>query len=387
MPDVAVIFGGPSPEHDVSVLTGLQAARALARHRSTAGVRALYWSKTGEWFEVDPALEAERLPRRACPRGPTPAAAVGRARRRLRRARRPSGPGPAARPRRRRGLLPRGPGRGRHPAGRPRPGRHRLHRPDRGRGRARHGQAGLRRGGGRRRAAHAAPPPAHARPGAAGFAGPYIVQAPLRWLLDRHRRGRGPGHRPGPPGGQPPPAAGGGARALPARPRRPAGGRAHLARAPALGHRAPHADRRHRRHPRLPRQVRGRRGHGRRPPRAAGPHPDRRSRRGSGRPPAPWPLLAGVRGVARIDFLADGDAVRGQRGQHHPRLAGPLPLDRPAGALRQPCWPTWWTRPASGPPTPTGARGPTARSSGRPARSPPSWAEPLAVPRRRLLPR
>ncbi|MHB1548587.1 MAG: hypothetical protein ACYCX8_07605 [Acidimicrobiales bacterium] len=29
VPDIAVIFGGPSPEHDVSVLTGLQAAREL----------------------------------------------------------------------------------------------------------------------------------------------------------------------------------------------------------------------------------------------------------------------------------------------------------------------------------------------------------------------
>ncbi len=61
MPDVAVIFGGPSPEHDVSVLTGLQAARGLAG-TATVGrgtLRALFWSKTGEWFEVDPALEAE----------------------------------------------------------------------------------------------------------------------------------------------------------------------------------------------------------------------------------------------------------------------------------------------------------------------------------------
>jgi len=65
---VAVIMGGPSPEHDVSVLTGLQAARALAGERT---VRALYWSKTGEWFEVDPGLEAEAfldgVPRAATP--------------------------------------------------------------------------------------------------------------------------------------------------------------------------------------------------------------------------------------------------------------------------------------------------------------------------------
>jgi D-alanine-D-alanine ligase len=62
MADIAVIFGGPSPEHDVSVLTGLQAARALAGGSGEQGepggrVRALYWSKAGDWFEVDPGLE------------------------------------------------------------------------------------------------------------------------------------------------------------------------------------------------------------------------------------------------------------------------------------------------------------------------------------------
>ncbi len=61
MSDVAVIFGGPSPEHDVSVLTGLQAARGLTRgpDAPVPSVRALYWSKTAEWFEVDAGLEAE----------------------------------------------------------------------------------------------------------------------------------------------------------------------------------------------------------------------------------------------------------------------------------------------------------------------------------------
>ncbi len=57
MPDLAIIFGGPSPEHDVSVLTGLQAARELSTG-ALASVRALYWSKVGEWYEVDPGLEA-----------------------------------------------------------------------------------------------------------------------------------------------------------------------------------------------------------------------------------------------------------------------------------------------------------------------------------------
>jgi D-alanine-D-alanine ligase len=57
LPEVGVIFGGPSPEHDVSVLTGLQAARELAT-TSNMSVRGLFWSKSGDWFEVDPSLEA-----------------------------------------------------------------------------------------------------------------------------------------------------------------------------------------------------------------------------------------------------------------------------------------------------------------------------------------
>lgn len=69
MSDVAVIFGGPSPEHDVSVLTGLQAAHEL--QRSGHSVVARYWSKAGDWYEVDPALEAgaflDGVPRGARP--------------------------------------------------------------------------------------------------------------------------------------------------------------------------------------------------------------------------------------------------------------------------------------------------------------------------------
>jgi len=42
----AVLFGGPSPEHDVSVITGLMAARALG------DVECIYWSKSGELFSV-----------------------------------------------------------------------------------------------------------------------------------------------------------------------------------------------------------------------------------------------------------------------------------------------------------------------------------------------
>lgn len=59
----AVIFGGPSDEHDISILTGLQVTRALGE------VHAVYWSKTGDWFEVDTDLEAadfaDGVPRKA----------------------------------------------------------------------------------------------------------------------------------------------------------------------------------------------------------------------------------------------------------------------------------------------------------------------------------
>jgi len=53
----AVIFGGPSPEHDVSILTGLQAARSLSQAGMT--VQAIYWSKSGGFFGVDATAEAQ----------------------------------------------------------------------------------------------------------------------------------------------------------------------------------------------------------------------------------------------------------------------------------------------------------------------------------------
>ncbi len=54
---VAVLFGGPSPEHDVSVPTRLHALRGLGGVGSAREVRALYWSRTGEFFEVPASLE------------------------------------------------------------------------------------------------------------------------------------------------------------------------------------------------------------------------------------------------------------------------------------------------------------------------------------------
>jgi len=56
VPRPAVIFGGPSPEHDISILSGLQSARALAG----AGLDplAIYWTKSGDFHLVPALLEA-----------------------------------------------------------------------------------------------------------------------------------------------------------------------------------------------------------------------------------------------------------------------------------------------------------------------------------------
>ncbi len=56
MPSPCVIFGGPSLEHDVSILTGLQAARVLSRGGTEPTV--LYWSESNDWFRVPAGLEA-----------------------------------------------------------------------------------------------------------------------------------------------------------------------------------------------------------------------------------------------------------------------------------------------------------------------------------------
>lgn len=60
-----MLFGGPSPEHDVSVLTGLQASRALGC------TEAIYWTRAGEFTLVEASLEgtafADGTPRGAKP--------------------------------------------------------------------------------------------------------------------------------------------------------------------------------------------------------------------------------------------------------------------------------------------------------------------------------
>ena len=47
---IGVIFGGPSPEHDISILTGLQSVRILSKKYE---VFSLYWSKDNKWYLVD----------------------------------------------------------------------------------------------------------------------------------------------------------------------------------------------------------------------------------------------------------------------------------------------------------------------------------------------
>lgn len=67
MTGVGVCFGGPSPEHDISILTGLQAVHALAE--AGRDPVALYWSPVGTWHEVPADIEAsafaDGLPRSA----------------------------------------------------------------------------------------------------------------------------------------------------------------------------------------------------------------------------------------------------------------------------------------------------------------------------------
>lgn len=53
----AVVFGGPSPEHEISILTGLQAERVLTDAGDT--VHSLYWAPSGDWFLVPNGTEAK----------------------------------------------------------------------------------------------------------------------------------------------------------------------------------------------------------------------------------------------------------------------------------------------------------------------------------------
>lgn len=54
---IGVLFGGPTPEHDISILTGLLALHELERSRSD--VLGIYWTKTGAFYRVPSRVEAE----------------------------------------------------------------------------------------------------------------------------------------------------------------------------------------------------------------------------------------------------------------------------------------------------------------------------------------
>ncbi len=70
---LAIVFGGPSPEHDISILTGLLAERVLrdAGH----DVLPLYWTRTGDWVQCPPSAEAKDFLEGA-PKGSTKLEAV-----------------------------------------------------------------------------------------------------------------------------------------------------------------------------------------------------------------------------------------------------------------------------------------------------------------------
>ena len=54
---IGVLFGGPTPEHDISILTGLLALRELERaNREVVGI---YWTKAGTFVSVARGVEAE----------------------------------------------------------------------------------------------------------------------------------------------------------------------------------------------------------------------------------------------------------------------------------------------------------------------------------------
>jgi len=53
----AVVFGGPSPEHEISILTGLQAARVL--HEGGHEPLSIYIAPGGAWYQVPSQSEAK----------------------------------------------------------------------------------------------------------------------------------------------------------------------------------------------------------------------------------------------------------------------------------------------------------------------------------------
>ena len=172
-----VLFGGPSPEHDVSILTGLQAARALAAEDAVAAVHDVYWTKTADWLEVSrvrwrPAPSSGGAPeaRRTGRSGTGPDGGL-----RTRTAWRRAHVGTACRDRCRDRLLPWRSGGGRHAPGDARLRARRVQRAERRLGGAWDGQARDDRGARSRRGADAATSRTACRDG----------RAELRWPVHR----------------------------------------------------------------------------------------------------------------------------------------------------------------------------------------------------------
>ena len=73
MGSLAIVFGGPSPEHDISILTGLLCERVL--REAGQDVLPLYWTRTGSWVQCPVGSEAKDFLEGA-PKGSTPVEAV-----------------------------------------------------------------------------------------------------------------------------------------------------------------------------------------------------------------------------------------------------------------------------------------------------------------------
>jgi D-alanine-D-alanine ligase len=54
---LGIVFGGPSPEHDISILTGLLCERVL--RDAGQDVLPLYWTRAGDWVQCPPRSEAK----------------------------------------------------------------------------------------------------------------------------------------------------------------------------------------------------------------------------------------------------------------------------------------------------------------------------------------
>jgi D-alanine-D-alanine ligase len=72
-PLLGIVFGGPSPEHDISILTGLLCERVL--REAGQDVVPLYWTRTGDWVQCPASSEAKDF-LEGPPRGATPLSLV-----------------------------------------------------------------------------------------------------------------------------------------------------------------------------------------------------------------------------------------------------------------------------------------------------------------------